>query len=232
MNEGVRDEPRGLWLRPFGVVAAAIGWATLGLQFFLSMRVSLDRGKGFVDGLITYFSYFTILTNALVSLALTAPLLPSRSRAVMLFTRPAVNTAIAASIAMVGITYIALLQRLWHPQGLQLVADTLLHHLMPVLFMAYWWVAVPADELRWGDVLRWAFYPIFYFMYAMIRGALSADYPYPFIDADAVGYRRALGNAGIILLGFIAISLLLVALGRLKGTAGIVKAPPTRGRAP
>ena len=204
-------------MRPFGAVAAVIGWATLGLQFSLSMRLSLDRGKGFVRGLIIYFSYFTILTNILVALALTAALLPQRPRFVRFFTRPTVNTAIAASIAVVGIAYTTLLQHLWQPKGLQLVADTVLHHLMPVLFMVYWWVAVSADRLRWGEVLRWVFYPVFYFMYAMVRGALSGDYPYPFIDADTLGYRRALGNAGGILLGFIAVSLVLVAVGRLKG---------------
>ena len=229
MSEVAKDEPRGLWVRPFVAVAAAIGWATLGLQFSLSMRLSLDRGKGLVRGLIIYFSYFTILTNILVALALTAALLPRRSRMVRFFTRPTVNTAIAASVAMVGIAYTVLLQHLWHPKGLQLVADAVLHHLMPVLFMAYWWVAVPGDELRWGQVLRWAFYPVFYFMYAMVHGALSGDYPYPFMDPDALGYRRALGNAGVILFGFIAASLLLVAVGRLKPVPAV---PPLEERAP
>ena len=121
-----------------------------------------------------------------------------------------------APIAVVGIAYTLLLQQLWHPTCLQLVADAFLHHLMPVLFLAYWWVAVPGDELRWGDVSRWMFYPVMYFMYAMVRGALSGDYPYPFIDADALGYRRALENASGILLGFIVVALLLVAVGRVK----------------
>ena len=115
-----------------------------------------------------------------------------------------------------GIAYTLLLQRLWHPTGPQLVADMLLHHLMPALFVFYWWVAVPGNELRWSQVSRWTFYPVFYFMYAMIRGALSGAYPYPFIDADALGYRRALGNAGGLLVGFIAVALLLVAVGRIK----------------
>jgi hypothetical protein len=197
-------------------VAAALGWTTLALQFYLSMQLSIARGKGFLGGLIIYFSFFTILTNILVAMALTAPLVRARWGVARFFTRPSVNTCIAASIAVVGIAYTLLLQQLWHPKGLQLVADMLLHHLMPVLFMAYWWVAVPGDELRWGQVSHWMFYPVFYFMYAMVRGALSGDYPYPFIDADALGYRRALGNASGILLGFIAVALLLVAVGRIK----------------
>ena len=44
-------------------------------------------------------------------------------------------------------------------------------------------------------------------------------YPYPFIDPGEIGYIRALGNALGVLLGFIAVALLLVAVGRLKSTA-------------
>jgi hypothetical protein len=216
MSEGSTDVGRNLWVKPSVAVAAALGWTTLALQFYLSMRLSIARGRGFLGGLTIYFSFFTILTNILASLALTAPLVRPRWSLARFFTRPGVNTCIATSIAVVGIAYTLLLQQLWHPTGLQLVADTFLHHLMPVLFLVYWWVAVPGDELRWGDVSRWMFYPVMYFMYAMVRGALSGDYPYPFIDADALGYRRALGNASGILLGFIVVSLLLVAVGRVK----------------
>ena len=216
MNEGSADIARGPWVRPSVAVAAALGWTTLAIQFYLSMQLSIARGRGFLGGLIVYFSFFTILTNILVAMALTAALVRPRWSLARFFTRPGVNTCIAASIAVVGITYTLLLQQLWHPTGVQLVADMLLHHLMPVLFVAYWWVAVPASDLRWGQVSRWMFYPFFYFIYAMVRGALSGDYPYPFIDADALGYRRALGNAGGILLEFVAVALLLVAVGRLK----------------
>lgn len=228
MSEVAKDEPRSLWVKPFVAVAAGLGWTTLVLQFSLSMRYSHDQGIGLLGALIIYFSYFTILTNILVAMALTALLLPARSRVARFFT-PTVNTGIAASIAVVGIAYTTLLQNLWHPIGLQLVADALLHHLIPVLFLAYWWVAVPADELQLVQVLRWVFYPLFYFMYAMLRGALTGLYPYPFIDADALGFRGALGNAGGILLWFIAVSALLVAVGRFKGATRVATMPPWEG---
>ena len=126
------------------------------------------------------------------------------------------NTGIAASIAVVGIAYALLLQHLWDPQGLQLVADVLLHNVMPVLFIVYWWVAVPRGDVRWTHISRWMLYPVIYFAYAMIRGAVSGIYPYYFIDASALGYTRALGNAVGILVAFVAVAVLLVAVGRFK----------------
>ncbi len=216
-------------MKGFGAVAAALGWTALALQFYLSTHLAINRGNGFLGGLITYFSYFTILTNILVALALTAPLVRVRSSLAEFLSRPTVNTGIAASIALVGIAYALLLAHIWDPKGLQLVADVLLHYVMPVLFLVYWWVAVPRGDVRWRHVSRWMLYPVLYFLYAMVRGALSAVYPYPFIDASELGYTRALANAVGILLGFSAVALLLVALGRLKGVE-IIEATPPSGR--
>ena len=86
---------------------------------------------------------------------------------------------------------------------------------------------MPRGDVRWAHVPRWMLYPIIYFVYAMVRGALSSVYPYPFIDASELGYMRALGNAVGVLIGFIAVALLLVAVGRLKSAAIIETLPPS-----
>ncbi|WP_218056668.1 Pr6Pr family membrane protein [Acidithiobacillus ferrivorans] len=210
---------RGRRFKPFVAISAALGWVALALQFTLSLRVSIAHGKGVFGGLAIYFSFFTILTNFLVALALTASLLRVRSSVAEFFTRPGVNTGIEASIALVGIAYALLLQHLWHPEGLQLVADMLLHYVMPSLFLVYWWVAVPKADTRWTSVFVWMLYPVLYFMYAMTRGALSGVYPYPFINAAELGYRQALANALGVLAGFVVLALTLVTVERFKGGA-------------
>lgn len=231
MTESTTDAARAEWVRPSVTVAAVLGWIALALQLYLSIRLSVVRGRGFVGGMVTYFSFFTILTNILASMALTAPLVRTRSRVTRFFTRPTVNTAIAASIVLVAIVYTAVLQSHWDPKGLQLVVDMMLHHLMPVMFVTYWWVVVPGEDLHWSQVPRWASYPILYFVYATVRGAVTRDYPYPFIDAGALGYPHALGNAAGILVGFIAVSLILVAVGRVKSAVGVVVTPSSSRRA-
>lgn len=206
-------------MRRFVIFSATLVWATLGLQLYLTTTQRLANGNTLIDGLVFYFSFFTILANILVALALTLPLLRARSRFTEFFSRPTVNTAITASIVMVGITYNLLLRHLWNPQGMQLVADELLHVVMPLLFLLYWWLTVPKGLLRWADVLRWTPFPLLYAAYALLRGALSGVYPYPFIDAGQLGYSRVFVNTAGLLFAFIVIALLLIAAGRLRNPA-------------
>ena len=215
------ETSRSPMMHRFVIFSATLGWATLGLQLYLTTAARLANGKGVIDSLIFYFSFYTILTNILVALALTLPLLRIRSRFTAFFSRPTVNTGIAASIAAVFIGYNLLLRHVWDPQGMQLVADELLHVGMPLLFLLYWWLAVPKSLLRWADVLRWTLYPVLYAVYALFHGALSGVYAYPFIDVGQLGYARVVLNAMGLLLAFNIIALLLIAVGRLQDPARI-----------
>jgi hypothetical protein len=196
--------------------ATALAWAALSLQLYLSVELGVAKGMSMIGSVVTYLSFFTILTNILVALALSAPLVGANSRLGQFFMRPTVVTATAAYIAMVGIAYTLLLRQLWRPQGLQLVADVVLHDIMPVLFVLYWWRSAAMRPLRRTDVFRWALYPLCYLAYALIRGALVASYPYPFIDVDRLGYARVFLNAAGLLLAFLVIALLLIELNRIK----------------
>ena len=202
--------------RRLAAAAAALGWFALIVQLPLTLNLALANGKSLIGGLVAYFSYFTILTNILVALTLTVPLVHPRSRAAEFFSLPSVGTGVATSIAVVGIAYSLLLRHIWDPQGMQLFADTLLHDVMPVAFLLYWWFAVPAGRLPWTEALIWTLYPLLYFVLVLLRGALSGQYPYPFIHAGEFGYHRVLLNATGILLSFLAIGLLLTAVGRWK----------------
>ncbi len=203
-------------VRIFTTVAAVVGWVAVMLQFYLSLRMAVANGRGIGWGLFVYFGYFTVLTNILVALALAAPRVAPSAAIARFFRRSGVITAIAASITMVGIVYSLVLRQIWNPEGLQLVADRLLHDVMPIVFLLYWWIAVPKRGVRWVDVPLWLVYPVGYLVYALVRGAASGFYPYPFLDVDALGYGPTLGNSLMILVGFVAIALLLIGLNWLK----------------
>lgn len=50
------------------------------MQLFLSLRLAAANGKSMGEGLVVFFGYFTILTNILVALALTAAVFDLSSR--------------------------------------------------------------------------------------------------------------------------------------------------------
>ncbi|POA34223.1 Pr6Pr family membrane protein [Pseudomonas sp. GW456-12-1-14-TSB6] len=197
--------------------AAVLGWAGLVIQLYLIFFARLSVGASLLGGLVSFFSYFTVLTNTLVAVVLTCAVTERESAARRWFLQPWVSSGIAVSIAVVGLAYSILLRHLWHPQGWQFIADELLHDVMPLLFLAYWWLCVPKGSLRLKHLPLWLIYPLVYFAYALLRGHLLGAYAYPFIDVALLGYPQVFVNAGGILLGFVLIALLVIGIDRWQG---------------
>jgi hypothetical protein len=204
--------------RRFVAVAATLGWAGLSIQMYLIFHSRWTLGASLIGGLMSFFSYFTVLSNTLVATVLTCEWTTRESAARRWFLQPWVSSAIAVSIAVVSLAYNLLLRHLWHPEGWQWLADELLHDIMPVLFLGYWWRYVPKGTLRVWHIALWVIYPLLYFAYSMLRGHLLAVYPYPFIDVDKLGYPQVFINAGGLLAGFVVIALLVIGVDRWLGS--------------
>ena len=198
------------------IALAALGWFSVLLQLYITLHSTMLNGKRVAGGIVSYLGYFTILTNLLVCAALTMPLVAPASAAGSFFSRSAVTAGVATSIVFVSLAYHLLLRNAWNPQGLQLVADVLLHYIMPALYLIYWWFNFPKGALRWTHPLYWSLYPTVYLIYALIRGRIIDSYPYRFIDPLAIGYERTMINAAGLLVVFIVLGLILVALGRIQ----------------
>jgi len=195
-------------------VAAVLGWAGLSIQLYLIFYSRWTLAASLLGGLVSFFSYFTVLSNTLVATVLTCELTSRESATRRWFLQPWVSSGIAVSIAVVGLAYNVLLRHLWHPQGWQWLADELMHDVMPLLFLAYWWCCVPKGALRLRHIAAWVIYPVVYFAYSLWRGHLLAVYPYPFIDVEKLGYPQVFVNAGGLLVGFVVIALVLIGLDR------------------
>jgi hypothetical protein len=155
------------------------------------------------------------LTNLLVAVVLTAVgFYPGWGG---WFRQPSVQAASAVYIAIVGAIYQLLLRHLWNPQGLQWVADFLLHTVIPLGYVVYWLLFAPRGSLRWKNAFMWLIYPGVYLGYVLVRGALTGSYPYPFVDVTVLGYGGVLVRAGLFLLLFLGAGLLAIAAGRLRG---------------
>lgn len=201
---------------PLVAAAALLGWFALALQLWLSIRLGAVDGRSAWSSTWIYLGYFTILTNLLVATALSVHALGQDDRFGQFFRHPGVLTAIAMNIVIVSLTYNVLLRQLWQPTGWTLTADVLLHDVMPVLFLLFWWLTVPKQNLQLRQLGRWMLYPLSYLIYALVRGAFSRWYPYPFIDARALGYARVLLNALFVALAFLMVALLLLALSKFQ----------------
>lgn len=199
------------------VLAAGLGWLAVGTQFVLSIRSGIANGHGPWHGVVEYFGYFTLLTNILCAAILTAVVGSSQSPAAGFLRRPSVITTAAASIIVVGVVYHLLLAQQWNPQGIDLVVDTLLHTVNPILFVIAWTRIVPRGAVTLRETPWWASYMTGYAVYILVRGELLGRYPYPFIDVAQLGYPVALRNAALLGLAFVALSAAMVGVNRVVG---------------
>lgn len=183
-------------------LAAIIGWAGLGLQFWL-----IVQSLGFADGLWRFLAFFTLLANLGTAVVATAMAVGSRGA----LARPKARLLAATSIALVGLVYSLWLRALWDPQGLQKLADIALHDAVPVLFLGAW-LASLHEQLKWRDML-WAMAPpVLYAIYALARGSADGFYAYGFLNPVAQAPGEMLSSMAVLLAAVAAIAGVLVTI--------------------
>ena len=200
--------------RALAAAIALIAWGSLLLQYVLLIAATLhDIGPWLAT--LRYISFFTILSNLLVALTTTFALAGGRSALGRFFASARTRGGVALCIGMTACIYFFLLAATWTPQGAQLLADAALHYAVPVLYLVWWAACVPHGGLTWSDPLRWLAFPLAFLAWTLLRGAWLHEYPYPFIDIDALGFamvaRNAFGIGGL----FLAFGFVIVAVDRL-----------------
>jgi hypothetical protein len=152
--------------------------------------------------LIRFIGYFTILSNVLVAgTAWTLAFGRGSDSAVWRVLR--LNAVVG--ITVTGVVHWFLLRPLLDLDGTDLLVDKLLHLVVPALAVIGWVAFGPRGRVRSSDLLPSLCYPVGWLIYTLVRGAVTAWYPYPFIDADTLGY-------GVVALNSAGIALLMVAL--------------------
>lgn len=196
--------------RGASVIVAVVALVALGLQLWILVSNHRARAESGWSALWLFAGYFTIWTNFVVAMVATS----SAFRASGFLASHAAQTASAVYIAIVMLIYEALLRRLWAPEGAQWWADLLLHNAVPVLWVAWWLLFSRKGQLEYRDTLKWLIYPLAYFLYALVRGAFTGFYAYPFIDVSQNGYGGVMVSAVGICFVFAMVGLLFIAMDR------------------
>ncbi len=200
-------------MRIFLLLGTLLGWFALGAQFYL---IILNRVTSVGEVIIRYFSFYTILTNLLVAACFTFLLLSPASKWGRFFLRATVATALAVYITIVGLIYNIVLRSIWDPQGLQKIVDEVLHSVIPVLYILYWFLFARKNQLQWKDILLWLVYPLVYLFMILVLGSFSSFYPYPFVDVVKLGYQKVFVNSGFLTLIFLFFCFVFVGISKIK----------------
>jgi hypothetical protein len=183
----------------YRIVCAIIAWIVLFLRF-IDMSMSREY-SGIAETLIAFFGFFTVLTNILVAIAFTAPLLKPSRKLSDFFMRPAVRAAIASYILIVAVVYHVLIVNLFDPKGFTLITTTALNYVMPILYIADWLFFAKKRPVSYKHLPYWAIYPAVYGVLTIIRGSLTAIYPYQFLNVTDLG----IGNVILNMVGFVTV---------------------------
>jgi len=190
---------------------AVLGWFAVIAQFILMAE---NRSASIAETIIRFFSFFTILTNTLVSVYFTFQVLGGGKNPKQFFNRPGSLTAIAIYITVVGMVYQVVLRHTWQPTGLQMIVDELLHTFIPALVIIYWALYENKPKVKWNSIFMILLYPVAYLVFILIRGAAAGFYPYPFINVIELGWSHIIANIAILLLVFCTLFVLFVGIGK------------------
>ncbi|HMU47067.1 MAG TPA: Pr6Pr family membrane protein [Chitinophagaceae bacterium] len=192
-----------------------IGWFALSLQLFVSIKNAPALGVAIAESIVNYFSYFTILSNLAVAVSLSILLIFPGSALGRFFAKPASQTAIALYIFIVGLVYSIALRNVWDPKGLQKTADILLHDVIPILYLLFWFLFVPKKTLKWQNAFSWLIFPFIYLLYALLRGATTGWFSYYFLNFKEYGWGKVTINIILVLLAFLAVAMFLILIDRV-----------------
>lgn len=190
------------------LIFALIGWFALIAQYYLHIE---NRITSLSEANFRFFTYFTILVNLIVTIYFTG----------VVFKKQEIEdknigylTAITVYITIVGVTYQIILRGTWQPTGLQRIVDELLHSVMPVLTIIFWYLFENKAKVKYIQILKWAVFPIVYLIIILVRGSFSGFYPYPFVDVTALGLTKVLINSLFVTIFFFIISFLYIRIGK------------------
>jgi hypothetical protein len=190
-------------IRSYRVAAAAV--VVAGLLFLIIELVQIDR----LD-LVRFFSYFTVQSN-LIGVA--AFLLAARSG-----DRPVwVDWLRGASAVYLMVTFVvfALLLQGGDVDTNVAWVDFVLHKVFPIVVLADWLLDPPRHRITARSALQWLVYPLVWVAYTLVRGALTGEYPYPFLDPVNGGYA----SVAVYIVAIVAFGLLVIAAVAAAGNA-------------
>ena len=194
-----------------------IGSGGLLLQFCLTLITKGEQGSDIVSTLVFFFTFYTILTNIMLVLIYLSEV--AEWRWLSWWRSTVTRGMMSGAIALVGIFNHLLLAQLQDLTGLRSLADTILHYLTPTWFVLWWLLFQPKQRLKLADIPVMLLPTLIWLVWAMARGAVVSEYPYPILDAVKLGYGQVAINCVFVFVGLLLIYLVVIGLDRVLGRA-------------
>jgi hypothetical protein len=164
-------------------------------------------GNGF--SWVSYFSYFTILSNISAIAVFLLGAWPWTSAREIGFIRGAVTVY----MIITGAVYALLLSGLPDASGAPPWINHVEHQVLPAVVLLDWLLVPPARRIGLRRAMAWLIIPVVYLVYSEIRGAVVHWYPYPFLDPRPHGALHVVVSCVGVAAGFFAVTAAVALLG-------------------
>jgi len=98
----------------------------------------------------------------------------------------------------------------YRPEGIALIANTLLHYVTPVAAIIHWAIFEERSSYRSFYPLLWVLYPFGYAAVSVVRGELNGFYPYWFLNPSAE-YHARIGSYTNLMIFILPVGTIFVA---------------------
>ena len=200
----------------YRVFFVLIAWYAL-IGHFFQIVVHRAPEATFIRALINYFSYFTIQSNWLVALWWVFAIFALKNAAQRWFLNPKVKGALTVYITVTFGVYAVLLSSLYQPSGFDWLIVTITHYVTPLAFILDWILFEQRGVYQWGFLRAWILYPVAYFAYALIYGAIIHKALYPFFNYTVLGWGGMILQVAVLLVFFIGLGSLYIGVNRRLG---------------
>ncbi len=181
-------DSKGRWWFALTALAVLVG-------LVVQVLVAANAQTGFFDTsakrALNVFVFFTIQSNVIVGVtSLLLALNPARASTIF---RAARLTGVVA-IAITFVVFHVAIAHLFEFESWSLVADRILHAIVPILAVVGWLMYGPRGlaprRVMWLSLV----FPVAWCVFTLIRGELVGWYPYHFIDVGVLGYAKVAVN--------------------------------------
>lgn len=211
-------------------INAIVAWCAVTLSFTLSISGyyvdAIDPAKPSILGntpegidtpwerLFDWVTYFTILSNVVVAVVLT--MLIARPA---VFGRPDATGAVWRALRLDSVLMITITGLIYNlmlaeagKSGWDLLSNTLLHWVVPLLTPIVWIIAGPRGLITLRTIGLAMVLPLLWAGFAVVRGLAVGAYPYPFLDVEVNGLPSVLAFVSVILVVAVLLALILMAV--------------------
>ena len=197
----------------YRIILALLGCSTLLISHILSSTSPTNVSLTLIERNVRIYRYFTNQTNLMVIIWLAFAIIWSSDPNKMQKLKGRLKGAITLYISVTFIIFAIVLSPLYHPTGIEGIINLNLHYIIPVAFIIDWFIT-EGNNYQWKHILYWLIYPICYLVFALIHGATTGDYIYPFLNPEALGTSGLVISIAALIIFFIGLSCAYITVSR------------------